>query len=71
MTKLDKKVRRALKKEYHGIGISPAKAARRLVILDKVLALFGMRVGAYQTAEIDFQNGKEISIRLTVYFMEG
>jgi hypothetical protein len=46
-----------------------AKAARRLEILDKVLQLFGMRVGAYQNADLDIAGGKILSVRITVYFM--
>ena len=66
--KLDKKVKRT---HFSDIGVtSMGKAARRLEILDKVLALFGMRVGAYQTADLDVQGDRVVSIRLTVYFME-
>ena len=68
--KLDKKVKRV--KHEGKIGVdSLAKAARRLEILDRVLTLFGMRVGAYQTADLDMQGGRVVSIGLTVYFMEG
>lgn len=67
--KLDKKVKRT---RISNIGVtSLSKAARRLEILDKVLALFGMRVGAYQTADLDMQGDRIMGIRLTVYFMEG
>ena len=38
--------------------------------LDKVLGLFGMRIGAYQTADLDIQGDKIVGIRLTVYFTE-
>ena len=66
--KLDKKVKRL---HFDSIGVtSLSKASRRLEILDKVLALFGMRVGAYQTADLDMQGDRIVSIRLTVYFME-
>lgn len=66
--KLNKKVKRT----RHGkIGVSSlSKAARRLEILDKVLTLFGMRVGACQIADFEMTNGKVISVDLTVYFME-
>lgn len=66
--KLDKKVKRA---QYSKIGVtSLSKAARRLEILDKVLQLFGMRVGTYQTADMDIQGDRVINVRLTVYFVE-
>ena len=66
--KLDKKVKRTC---FSNLGVtSLAKAARRLEILDRVLVLFGMRIGAYQTADLDMQGDRVVSIRLTVYFME-
>lgn len=66
--KLDKKVKRV---RHANIGVtSISKAARRLEILDRVLALFDMRVGAYQSADLDVQGDRIMSIRLTVYFME-
>lgn len=46
-----------------------SQAARRLEILDKVLALFGMRVGAYQTVDMDIQGDTVVGVRLTIYFM--
>lgn len=46
-----------------------SQAARRLEILDKVLALFGIRVGAYQTADMDIQGDIVVVVRLTIYFM--
>lgn len=46
-----------------------SQVARRLEILDKVLALFGMRVGAYQTADMDIQGDIVVGVRLTIYFM--
>ena len=65
--KLDKKVKRV---RCGNIGVnSLGKVARRLEILDKVLALFGMRVGAYQTADLDVQGDLIVSIHLTVYFV--
>jgi len=67
--KLDKKAKRT---HFRNIGVtSLSKAARRLEILDKVLALFGMRVGAYQTADLDMQGDRIVGIRMTVYFVEG
>lgn len=66
--KLDKKTKRI--KPVHEIGVKTmSQAARRLEILDKVLQLFGMRVGAYQTADLDIQGDVIMSVRLTVYFM--
>lgn len=65
--KLDKKAKHV---HCSSIGVtSLGKAARRLEILDKVLALFGMRIGAYQTADLDVQGDLIVSVRLTVYFM--
>ena len=46
-----------------------SQAARRLEILDKVLALFGMRVGTYQTADMYIQGDIVVGVRLTIYFM--
>ena len=66
--KLNKKTKRI--KPMHEIGVKTmSQAARRLEILDKVLALFGMRVGAYQTADLDIQGDAILGVRLTVYFM--
>lgn len=66
--KLDKKVKRT---HFNNIGVnSLAKAARRLEIFDKVLQLFGMRIGAYQTADLEMVGDRIISVDLTVYFME-
>ena len=48
---------------------SMSKAADRLKILDKVLALFKMRVGA-ETIELDASVGRIMSVRLTVYFIQ-
>lgn len=68
MCKLNKKAKRV--KPLHEIGVkSMGQAARKLEILDKVLSLFGMRIGAYQTADMDIQGDTIIGIRLTVYFM--
>lgn len=66
--KLNKKTKHI--KPVQEIGVKTmGKAARRLEILDKVLSLFGMRVGAYQTADLDIQGDIILSVRLTVYFM--
>lgn len=66
--KLDKKVKRA--KPVREIGVKAiGQAVRRLEILDKVLQLFGMCVGAYQTVDMDIQGDTIMSVRLTVYFM--
>lgn len=66
--KLNKKAKRV--KPLHEIGVkSMGQAARKLEILDKVLSLFGMRIGAYQTADMDIQGDTIIGIRLTVYFV--
>lgn len=68
ISKLNKKVKRI--KHSHNIGVKTlGQAARRLEILDKVLQLFGMRVGAYQTADLDIQGDTITSVRLTIYFM--
>ena len=66
--KLNKKTKHL--KCKHEIGVKTmGKAARRLEILDKVLSLFGMRVGAYQTVDMDIQGDVIVSVRMTVYFM--
>lgn len=66
--KLGKKAKRV---HSSRIGVtSLSKAARRLEVLDKVLTLFGMRIGAYQTADLDMMDERIISIHLKVYFME-
>ena len=66
--KLDKKTKHI--KPVHEIGVKTlGQAARRLEILDKVLQLFGMRIGAYQTADMDIQGDVVMGVRLTVYFM--
>lgn len=67
--KLNKKVKRV--RPVHEIGVKTmGQAARRLEILDKVLQLFGMRIGAYQTADMDIQGDIIVGVRLTVYFMK-
>lgn len=66
--KLDKKMKRV--RPVHEIGVtSLSKVARRLELLDKVLQLFGMRIGAYQTADMDIQGGTIMGVRLTVHFV--
>ena len=69
--RLNKKIKRRGKAGDVRVGVSSLdKAAKRLSLLDKVLGLCGMRVGAYQTADLDIQGDKIVSIRLTVYFTE-
>ena len=68
--KLNKKIKRHCKFNATRVGVSLSKSAKRLLLLDKVLQLFGMRIGAYQTADLDLQGERVISIRLTVYFTE-
>ena len=69
ISKLNKKTKRI--KHGHNIGVKTlGQAARRLEILDKVLTLFGIRVGAYQTADMDIQGDNIIGVRLTVYFID-
>lgn len=66
--KLNKKVKHV--KRMHEIGVKTmGQAARRLEILDKVLQLFGMRVGAYQTVDMDIQGDVITGARITIYFM--
>lgn len=66
--KLNKKVKRV--KPLQKVGVKTmGQAARKLEILDKVLSLFGMRIGAYQTADMDIQGDTVLGIRLTIYFM--
>ena len=66
--KLDKKVKRA--KRVQKVGVKTmSQAARRLEILDAVSQLFGMRIGAYQSADIDIEGDTILGVRLTVYFM--
>lgn len=66
--KLDKKTRHIKPVQEMGVK-TMSKAAHRLEILDKVLSLFGMRIGAYQTADLDIQGGIILGVRLTVYFV--
>lgn len=66
--KLNKKMKHV--RPVHKVGVKTmSQAARRLEILDKVLSLFGMRIGAYQTADLDIQADVITGIRMTVYFM--
>lgn len=52
------------------IGVSSlSKAADRIKLLDKVLPLFGMKIGA-DMMEIDACSGRVIGSKLTVYFVE-
>ena len=52
------------------IGVSSlTKAANRIKLLDKVLSLFGMKIGS-DMMEIDACSGRVIGIKLTVYFVE-
>ena len=52
------------------VGVSSlSKAADRIKVLDKVLTLFKMRIGA-DVMSIDVTNGKITGIKLTVYFIE-
>lgn len=67
--KLNKKIKHV--KPVQEIGVKTmSQAARRLEILDKVLQLFGMRIGAYQTADLDIQGDAVVGICLTVYFVK-
>lgn len=67
--KLNKKMKHV--RPAHEIGVKTiGQAARRLEILDKVLQLFGMRVGAYQTADLDIQGDNITGVRMTVYFIK-
>ena len=65
------KKRKNLKKAKEmSIGVSSlSKAADRIKLLDKVLSLFGMKIGS-DFMEIDATKGKVLGIRLTVYFVE-
>lgn len=65
------KKRKNLKKAREmTIGVSSlTKAADRIKLLDKVLSLFGMKIGS-DFMEIDATNGKVLGIKLTVYFVE-
>lgn len=65
------KKRKQLKKARKiSVGVSSlSKAADKLKLLDKVLFLFGMRIGS-DMMEMDAANGRILGIRLTVYFVE-
>lgn len=66
--KLNKKIKHTKPIDKMGVK-TMSQATRRLEILDKVLQLFGMRIGAYQTVDMDIQGGTILGIRLTVYFV--
>jgi hypothetical protein len=52
------------------VGVnSLSKAADKIKLLDKVLSLFGMKVGS-DMMEIDATSGRILGIRLTVYFVK-
>ena len=52
------------------VGVSSlSKAADRIKVLDKVLALFNMKIGS-DMMEIDATSGRILGIKLTVYFVE-
>ena len=65
------KKRKNLKKAIKmTVGVSSlSKAADKIKLLDKVLSLFGMRVGS-DMMEIDATSGRVLGIKLTVYFFE-
>ena len=65
------KKRKSMKKARKmTIGVnSLSKAADKIKLLDKVLSLFGMKVGS-NMMEFDATNGKVLGIKLTVYFVE-
>lgn len=65
------KKRKNLKKaKKMSIGVSSlSKAADKIKLLDKVLSLFGMKVGS-NMMEIDATSGRVLGIKLTVYFYE-
>ena len=66
--KLNKKIKHT--KSIGKVGVNTmSQAAHRIEILDKVLQLFGMRIGTYQTADMDIQGDTILGIRLTVYFV--
>ena len=66
--KLNKKIKHTKSIDKMGVE-TMSQAARRIEILEKVLQLFGMRIGAYQTADMDIQGDSILGIRLTVYFV--
>ena len=65
------KKRKNLKKAIKmTVGVSSlSKAADKIKLLDKVLSLFGMKVGS-DMMEIEACSGRVIGIKLTVYFVE-
>lgn len=65
-----KKRKNIKKAKEMSVGVkSLTKAADRIKLLDKVLSLFGMKIGA-DMMEIDATNGEILGIKLTVYFVE-
>lgn len=65
-----KKQKNLKKAKKMTIGVSSlSKAADRIKVLDKVLSMFKMRIGA-DMMEIDGTSGKIMGIKLTVYFIE-
>ena len=64
----EKRKMRKAKKMIIGLD-SMSKAADRLKVLDKVLALFKMRIGA-DTIELDTTSGRFMSVNITVYFVK-
>ena len=64
--KLNKKIKHT--KSIDKVGVNTmSQAAHRIEVLDKVLQLFGMRIGTYQTADMDIQGDTILGICLTVY----
>lgn len=65
-----KKRKNMKKARKMSIGVSSlSKAADRIKLLDKVLSLFGMKVGS-DMMEIDATSGRILGIKLTVYFVK-
>ncbi len=65
-----KKRKNIKKAKEMSVGVkSLTKAADKLKLLDMVLSLFGMKIGA-NMMEMDATNGRFLGIRLTVYFVE-
>ena len=60
--------KRKAKKMIIGVD-SMSKAADRLKVLDKVLALFKMRIGA-DIIKLDATSGRFMSVNITVYFVQ-
>ena len=65
-----KKRKNIEKAKKMSVGVkSLTKAGDKLKLLDKVLSLFGMKIGS-DMMEIDATNGKVLGIKLTVYFVK-